>query len=57
MLKDRAPTQSPLEFVCIDELVPPDYLLRKVDKNIDFSFIHDRVEAPYCADNGCPARD
>src|SRR5690606_1241902 len=57
MLKDRAPTQSTLEFVCIDELVPPDHLLRKVDKHIDFSFIHDRVKALYCADNGRPALD
>jgi transposase len=57
MLKDRAPPQSTLEFVCIDELVPPDHLLRKVDKHIDFRFIHDRVKGLYCADNGRPALD
>jgi transposase len=57
MLKDRAPTQSELEFVCIDELVPQDHLLRKVDKKIDFSFIHDLVKDLYCPDNGRPALD
>ena len=43
MLRDRPQTQSELEFVCIDELVPSDHLLRKVDRHIDFSFIHDLV--------------
>ena len=57
MLKDRAPTQSELEFVCIDELVPADHLLRKIDKTIDFSFIHDLVKDLYCSDNGRPALD
>lgn len=57
MLKDRAPTQSELEFVCIDELVPADHLLRKIDKAIDFSFIHDLVKDLYCSDNGRPAFD
>lgn len=57
MLKDRAPTQTKLEFVSIDELVPSDHLLRKIDKKIDFSFIHDLVKDLYCPDNGRPALD
>ncbi|GAA0696290.1 IS1182-like element ISBma2 family transposase [Marinobacterium maritimum] len=57
MLKDRAPTQSELEFVCIDELVPADHLLRKIDRTIDFSFIHELVKDLYCSDNGRPALD
>lgn len=57
MLRDRPPVQSTLEFVCIDELVPQDHLLRKVDKHIDFSFIHDLIKDLYCADNGRPALD
>lgn len=57
MLKDRTPTQSKLEFVAIDELVPNDHLLRKIDKHIDFSFIHDLVRELYCPDNGRPALD
>lgn len=57
MLKDRPQTQSTLEFVSIDELVPADHLLRKVEKAIDFTFIHDLVKDLYCADNGRPALD
>ena len=57
MLRDRPQTLSELEFVCIDELVPSDHLLRKVDRHIDFSFIHDLVKDLYCANNGRPALD
>lgn len=57
MLKDHAPIQTKLEFVSIDELVPPDHLLRKIDKTIDFRFIHDLVRGLYCPDNGRPALD
>lgn len=57
MLKERPQTQSTLEFVCIDELVPHDHLLRKIDRVIDFSFLHDLVKDFYCADNGRPALD
>lgn len=57
MLKERPPTQSSMEFVCIDELVPQDHLLRKVDARVDFGFIHDLVKDYYCPDNGRPALD
>jgi len=57
MLKDLAPTQSELEFVCINELLPSDHLLRKIDKTIDFTFIHELVKDLYCPDNGRPAFD
>ncbi len=42
-------------MVAIDSLVPRDHLLRKIDAAIDFSFIRERVEPLYCADNGRPA--
>lgn len=46
-----------MEFVSIEELVPRDHLLRKIDKVIDFGFIRNRVKDLYCADNGRPAID
>jgi len=46
-----------MEFVSIEELVPKDHLLRKIDKVIDFSFIREKVKDLYCADNGRPAID
>lgn len=57
MLKKSYDTQSQMEFVSIDELVPQDHLLRKIDKYIDFSFIREKVEHLYCSDNGRPALD
>lgn len=44
-------------MVTIEELVPKDHLLRKVDAVIDFSFIHDLVAELYCSDNGRPPLD
>jgi transposase len=57
MLKRPAPEQTALEMVTLEQLVPTDHLLRKIDAVIDFSFIHDRVAGLYCADNGRPALD
>ena len=57
MLNDRPQTQSQLEFVTIDELVPNDHLLRKIEQKVDFNFIHDLVKDFYCPDNGRPALD
>src|SRR5512138_2504051 len=57
MLKEQDNSQVSLEFVSIEELVPRDHLLRKIDKVIDFSFIRAKVKDLYCADNGRPAVD
>lgn len=57
MLKRGSPPQSSYEFVSLDELVPKDHLLRKMERSIDFSFIHDRVAGLYCPDNGRPPLD
>lgn len=47
--------QTKIEVVCIEELVPREHLLRKIDKAISSSFIHDKVKELYCPDNGRPA--
>ena len=57
MLKRPAPEQTALEMVRLDELVPADHLLRKIDRVIDFSFIHDLTAPLYCPDNGRPPLD
>jgi transposase len=57
MLREKDNRQISMEFVSIEELVPKDHLLRKIDKVIDFGFIRDRVKDLYCADNGRPAID
>jgi transposase len=54
MLRQPRPEQTALEMVRLEELVPKDHLLCKIEAVIDFSFIHDRVAGLYCADNGRP---
>lgn len=55
MIKENNSAQQELELVFIENLVPKDHVLRKIDKYIDFSFITDLTKDLYCADNGRPA--
>lgn len=57
MLKKPSADQTAIEMVTLDQLVPKDHLLRKIDAVIDFSFIHERVAGLYCSDNGRPPLD
>lgn len=55
MLQKRQEKQQAMELVIIDQLVPEDHLLRKIDRSVDFSFIRKLCEPLYCMDNGRPA--
>lgn len=55
MLKRNDAKQYKMELVILDNLVPENHLLRKIDKVIDFSFINKICEPYYCLDNGRPA--
>ena len=55
MLKERRAQQQKMDIVILEEMVPKDHLLRKIDKAVDFSFIHEMCAPLYCADNGRPA--
>nr|WP_257009857.1 transposase [Evansella halocellulosilytica] len=57
MLRPIRAKQVELEMVSIDQLVPDDHLLRKIDATIDFSFIYDKVKPYYSEDNGRPPID
>jgi transposase len=57
MLKRPSPEQTALEMVTLEQLVPKDHLLRKIDAVIDFSFIHELATPYYCLDNGRPPLD
>jgi transposase len=57
MLRDKSSKQQQMECVLIDNLVPKDHLLRKIDMYIDFSFIRDLTKDLYCENNGRPAID
>lgn len=56
MLKSRN-TQFKFQMVLLEDLVPKNHLLRKIDKYIDFSFIDELTRDLYCSDNGRPALD
>jgi transposase len=57
MLRSKKEKQMAYEFVCIENFVPENHLLRKIDKYIDFSFITEKVQPYYCEDNGRPSVD
>ena len=45
-----------VEFV-VDQLVPKEHLLRKIDAAVDFTQLYEMVEPLYCEDNGRPSID
>lgn len=47
--------QNEIMMFTMDNIVPEDSLLRKVDKYIDFTFINEEVKDLYCLDNGRPS--
>lgn len=46
-----------VQMVSLDQLVPEDHLLRKIDKYIDFDFIYELVEDRYSTETGRPSID
>ncbi len=57
MLKQQREKQQRMDLVIMEQLIPEDHLLRKVDRAVDFRFIYDLCAPLYCADNGRPAID
>jgi transposase len=57
MLTNNDSTQLKIEIVYIENLVPRNHILRKINKYISFSFIRDITKDMYCPDNGRPSID
>ncbi|NNV03006.1 transposase, partial [Brevibacillus sp. MCWH] len=55
--KQQAEGRYQISVVSLDELVPQDHLVRKIENAIDFSFIYDLVKDRYSLDNGRPSID
>lgn len=49
--------KNQIEFICLDQLVPADHLVRKIENAIDFNFIHDYTKEYYSHINGRPCLD
>ncbi len=46
-----------VEIISLDELVPAEHIVRKIEAAIDWSFIYGMVEESYSEDNGRPSLD
>jgi transposase len=57
MIKKKQQRQLKMEFVCLDELVPNEHILKKIDRTVDFEFIREKTKNLYSQDNGRPAVD
>lgn len=57
MLFKKQDARQQIEFVSIEQLVPKDHLLRKIEKTINFDFIYDLVKDKYSEDHGRPSID
>ena len=57
MMTKRENQQIEMHLITIEDLVPMDHLLRKVNDIIDLSFIYNEVENMYCHNNGRPSID
>lgn len=44
--KNRA-SQKQIQFLCLEDLVPEEHLLRQIDRAIDFGFIYEEVKGLY----------
>lgn len=57
MLRKNKQERAQMEFFSIEEYVPKDHLLRKIDNALDFTHIYDFVNDLYCENNGRPSID
>ena len=55
MITKNVSNKGQVQIVSLDQLVPEDHILRKIDRSVDFSFIYDLVEDKYSSDNGRPS--
>ncbi len=57
MTQNADKKREQIHFLCMDDMVPEDHLLRIIDKAIDWNFIYDLVVDKYSTDNGRPSMD
>gem|GEM_PF-7010332 len=58
MLERSSDARNEISFFCIEDLVPKDHLLRKIEKAVDFNDIYPMVKQYYCQlqKTGCRKR-
>lgn len=55
--KSTSINRDQLERVTLEQLVPENYLVRKIEAALDFSFIYPLVQDMYSLDRGRPSID
>lgn len=48
MTQNADKKREQIQFLCMDDMVPQDHLLRIIDKAINWNFIYDLVIDKYC---------
>ena len=57
MISKNGKREPQMQIVSLEQLVPEDHLLRKIDAAVDFDFIYDLVEGKYSTETGRPSID
>ena len=58
MQTKRNQTDNPMILLpSLEEFIPEDHYLRKINSALDLTFVHDAVADKYCQDNGRPSID
>lgn len=57
MTRETAKSREQMQIVSIDDLVPKDHLVRKLEAALDWNFVYEMVEDKYSEDNGRPSID
>ena len=57
MITKNKSNNSQVQIVSMEDMIPEDHLLKKIDKYVDFNFIYDLVEEKYSQDHGRPSID
>jgi transposase len=57
MMGIKEPSFSPLENICLEDLVPKDNFYRRLEDKLDLSFVRELVANRYAASSGRPSVD
>ena len=57
MTRNGEANRDQIELMSLDEMVPNDHLVRKLENALDWTFIYDMVKDSYCETNGRPSLD
>ena len=57
LTKDTQMNRNQIEMIALEQLVPANHLVRKIEAAIDFSFIYSLVQDMYSSKRGRPSID